>query len=150
MGFDQDLNKAWQQAKAQTITLLAEKRQLSPQAAETLMPTISDCRISQVVNIKKGIHCLSPKEASGAEDLDRPTAETVNSYVTHAKDADLNKAMDAASMAMLKWLETNKKVARLDAYGLASVAMDCRVGTVSEAEKNVHCLIPKSLWRTSR
>ena len=150
MGFDQNLNKAWQQAKAQTIMLLAEKRQLSPQAAETLMPTISDCRISQVVNIKKGVHCLSPKESSGAEDLDRPTAETADSYVTHAKDADLNKAMDAASMAMLKWLETNKKVARLDAYGLASVAMDCRVGTVSEAEKNVHCLIPKSLWRTSR
>jgi acetamidase/formamidase len=150
MGFDQDLNKAWQQAKAQTIGLLADKRQLSPEAAETLMPTISDCRISQVVNIKKGIHCLSPKEASGAEDLDRPTAETIDFNVTHAKDSDLNKAMDAASMAMLKWLETNKKVARLDAYGLASVAMDCRVGTVSEAEKNVHCLIPKSLWRTSR
>jgi acetamidase/formamidase len=149
MGFDQDLNNAWQQARAQTIMLLAEKRQLSQETAQTLMPTISDCRISQVVNIKKGIHCLSPKEASGAEDLDRPTAETIDSYVTHAKDADLNKAMDAASMAMLKWLETNKKIARLDAYGLASVAMDCRVGTVSETEKSVHCLIPKSLWRTA-
>jgi acetamidase/formamidase len=50
---------------------------------------------------------------------------------------------------MLKWLETNKKIARLDAYGLASVAMDCRVGTVSETEKSVHCLIPKNLWRTA-
>jgi acetamidase/formamidase len=149
MGFDQDLNQAWQQAKAQTIKLLAEKRRLSPEAAEKLMPTVSDCRISQVVNIKKGIHCLSPKEEKGREDLERPTNETSNYYVAHAGDADLNKAMDAASMAMLKWLETSKKIARLDAYGLASVAMDCRVGTASEAVKNVHCLIPKSIWRTA-
>jgi acetamidase/formamidase len=149
MGFDPDLNKAWPQAKAQTIKLLAEKRRLSPEAAETLMPSISDCRISQVVNIKKGIHCLSPKDESGREDLERPTSETVQTYVTHARGADLNKAMDAASMAMLKWLESNKKISRLDAYGLASVAMDCRVGAVSETEKNVHCLIPKSLWRTA-
>ena len=36
--------------------------------------------------------------------------------------------------------------ARLDAYGLASVAMDCRIGALSDAEKNVHCVLPKSLW----
>jgi acetamidase/formamidase len=149
MGFDQDLNKAWQQAKAQTIKLLAEKRKLSPEAAERLMPTVSECRVSQVVNIKKGIHCLSPKDADGQEDLERPTKETSRYYVTHAGDADLNKAMDTASMAMLKWLEGSKKIARLDAYGLASVAMDCRVGAVSDAEKSIHCLIPKSIWRTA-
>jgi acetamidase/formamidase len=36
-----------------------------------------------------------------------------------------------------------------DAYGLASVAMDCRVSAVSDAEKNVHCLMPKSIWANS-
>jgi acetamidase/formamidase len=146
MGFDQDLNKAWDQAKAQTIAFLAEQRNIAPEAAAGLMPTVSDCRVSQVVNIKKGIHCLNPKNANDREDLDRPTAETAAYYVSHAKDADLNKAMNDASMGMIKWLEAEKKVARLDAYGLASVAMDCRVGGVSDAEKNVHCLMPKSIW----
>jgi acetamidase/formamidase len=49
-------------------------------------------------------------------------------------------------MGMIKLMETEKKIPRLDAYGLASVAMDCRVGVVSDTEKNVHCLMPKSLW----
>ncbi|MFL5045497.1 MAG: acetamidase/formamidase family protein [Xanthobacteraceae bacterium] len=150
MGFDQDLNKAWDQAKAQTIKFLSEQRSVSADQAAQLMPTVSDCRVSQVVNIKKGIHCLSPKQASDKEDMERPTAETAQYYVAHVKDADLNKAMDGASMAMIKWLESEKKVARLDAYGLASVAMDCRVGAISEAEKNVHCLLPKSLWQAPK
>jgi acetamidase/formamidase len=150
MGFDQDLNKAWDQTKAQTVKFLSEQRNISPDQAGQLMPTVSDCRVSQVVNVKKGIHCLSPKQTSDREDMERPTAETAQYYVTHVKDADLNKAMDGASMAMIKWLESDKKIARLDAYGLASVAMDCRVGAISETEKNIHCLLPKSLWQAPR
>lgn len=150
MGFDPDLNKAWDQARAQTIKFLAEQRNVSADQAAQLMPTISDCRVSQVVNVKKGVHCLSPKRTSDQEDMERPTAETAQYYVAHVKDADLNKAMDGASMAMIKWLESEKKIARLDAYGLASVAMDCRVGAISESEKNVHCLLPKSLWQAPK
>jgi acetamidase/formamidase len=52
-------------------------------------------------------------------------------------------------MGMIKFLESEKKIARLDAYGLASVAMDCRVGAISDTEKNVHCLMPKSIWVAS-
>jgi acetamidase/formamidase len=150
MGFDQDLNKAWDQAKSQTVKFLAEQRNVSAADAGQLMSTVSDCRVSQVVNVKKGIHCLNPKNAADREDMERPTAETGQYYVQHAKDADLNKAMDAASMATIKWLESEKKIARLDAYGLASVAMDCRVGAISDAEKNVHCLLPKSIWQAPK
>jgi len=146
MGFDPDLNKAWMQAKAQTVELLAELRGVSAEQAEKLMPTVADCRVSQVVNVKKGIHCLNPKNPREAEDLERPTKETSKYLVSYAKDADLNKAMDDASMGMIRMLETDRKIARLDAYGLASVAMDCRIGAVSDAEKNVHCLMPKSIW----
>jgi acetamidase/formamidase len=146
MGFDQDLNKAWAQTKAQTIKYLAEQRKISPEQAEKLMASVSDCRVSQVVNIKKGIHCLNPKNVSDKEDMERPTKETSKYYVAHAKDADLNKAMNDASMGMIKFLENEKKIARLDAYGLASAAMDCRVGAISDTEKNVHCLVPKSIW----
>ncbi len=150
MGFDQDLNKAWDQTKAQTVKFLVEQRNVTAEQAATLMPTVSDCRVSQVVNVKKGIHCLNPKNVSDKEDMERPTAETASYYVTHVKDADLNKAMNEASRAMIKWLESEKKIARLDAYGLASVAMDCRVGAISDTEKNVHCLIPKSLWQAPK
>jgi len=150
MGFDQDLNKAWDQVKAQTIKYLSEQRNLSADQAAKLMPTVSDCRVSQVVNVKKGIHCLNPKSTRDKEDMERPAKETAKYYVSHAKDVDLNKAMNDASMGMIKWLETEKKIARLDAYGLASVAMDCRVGAVSDTEKNVHCLMPKSIWVAKR
>jgi acetamidase/formamidase len=150
MGFDQDLNKEWGQAREQTVKFLAEQRNVAGDEAARLMPTVADCRVSQVVNVKKGIHCLSPKNVGEREDMERPTRETAAAYVTHAKDADLNKAMNDASRAMIKWLESEKKIARLDAYGLASVAMDCRVGAVSDAEKNVHCLLPKSLWQAPR
>jgi acetamidase/formamidase len=150
MGFDADLNKAWDQAKAQTVKFLAEQRNISPEQAATLMPTVSDCRVSQVVNVKKGIHCLNSKNVRAKEDMERPTRETPKYYVTYVKDADLNKAMNDASMAMIKLLESDKKIARLDAYGLASVAMDCRVGSVSDTEKNVHCLMPKSIWQKPR
>jgi acetamidase/formamidase len=149
MGFDQDMNKAWAQAKAQTVKFLSEQRGISAEQAEKLMPSVSDCRVSQVVNIKKGIHCLNPKNVRDKEDMERPTKETPKYLVFHAKDADLNKAMNDASMGMIKLLESEKKIERLDAYGLASVAMDCRVGAISDAEKNVHCVMPKSIWVAS-
>jgi len=150
MGFDQDLNKAWDWAKNQTVKFLSGQRKISAEQAAALMPKVSDCRISQVVNVKKGVHCLSPKNAGGKEDMERPIAENARYYVSYAKDADLNKAMDAASMGMIKFLEAGKGIARLDAYGLASVAMDCRLGAMSESEKSVHCLVPKGLWQTPK
>ena len=150
MGFDQDLNKALDFVKEQTAKMLAEQRKISTDDAAKLMHEVSDCRISQVVNIKKGIHCLNPKDPKGKEDMERPTKETARYYVSHAKDPNLNKAMDDASRAMIRFLEEKKGIARLDAYGLASVAMDCRVGDVWGAEKNVHCLIPKSIWQSAK
>src|SRR6266849_6202007 len=100
MGFDADLNKAWDQAKAETVTFLSAQRNVAAAQAAQLMMTVSDCRVSQVVNVKKGIHCLNPKDPSAREDMERPTAETAQYYVAHVKDADLNKAMNDASMAM--------------------------------------------------
>src|ERR1700704_4273939 len=80
MGFDQDLNKAWDQARSETIKFLAEQRSVPEGQAGTLMSTVSDCRVSQVVNVKKGIHCLSPKNVSGKEDMERPNRETSEYY----------------------------------------------------------------------
>jgi acetamidase/formamidase len=147
MGFDNDLNLAWNQALAQTIKFIGEQRGQSAEAAALTMASVSDCRVSQVVNIKKGIHCLTPKDARASGIPERPLVENGEYYVSAARDVDLNKAMDAASMGMIKFLEQKKGIARLDAYGLASAAMDCRIGDMSAPENNVHCVMPKSLWR---
>ena len=147
MGFDSDLNLAWNQALAQTLKFIGEQRKISPAEAGIAMASVSDCRISQVVNIKKGVHCMTPKDLRATGIPPRPAAEDATLYVSAARDADLNKAMDSASMGMIKFLEQKKNVARLDAYGLASGAMDCRIGDMTGAEKNVHCVMPKSLWR---
>jgi acetamidase/formamidase len=48
---------------------------------------------------------------------------------------------------MIKLLENKTNMRALDAYGLVSLAMDCRVGAVSNSEKSIHCLLPKSMWQ---
>ena len=53
-------------------------------------------------------------------------------------------------MGMINLLVEKRKMTRLDAYGLTSIAGDCRLGATSDAEKNVHCLTPKSLWQAPR
>src|SRR5258706_10436559 len=101
MGFDRDLNLAWNQALAQTVKFISEQRKLAPDAAAATMGSVSDCRVSQVVNIKKGIHCMTPKNLAATGIPERPAAETSAYYVTTRRDVDLNKAMDGASMAMI-------------------------------------------------
>ena len=54
--------------------------------------------------------------------------------------------MDAPSWSMIELLQKEKSLSRLDAYSLASMTMDCRVGEMESDEKGVHCLVPKSLW----
>ncbi|MBS1132682.1 MAG: amidase, partial [Proteobacteria bacterium] len=150
MGFDKDLNLAWEGAKAQTVKYLGEQRNLSAEEAAKLMPKVSDCRVSQVVNIKKGIHCMNPKDLKAKGIPERPLAETKDYLVSVGNDADANKAMDNASMGMIDALQKSKGLSRLDAYALVSMAMDCRVGDMSGPQKSIHCLLPKSLWVTAK
>jgi acetamidase/formamidase len=146
MGFDEDLTKALANAKAETATLLAEQRKISPQQALALVSATSDCRVTQVVDGKKGVHCISSKDTGKSLAAPRPTTETADYLVTYAADGDMNKAMDAASWSMIELLQKQKSLSRLDAYALASMTMDCRVGEMDAAAKGVHCLVPKSVW----
>jgi len=146
MGFDEDLNKALENAKSETGRLLAAQRGISADAALKLMPSVSDCRVTQVVDIKKGVHCMNPKDPAKRLAAPRPTSETTQELVTWARDADMNKAMNEASWSMLQQLQQARGLSRLDAYAIASIAMDCRVGEMMAAEKSVHCAVPKSLW----
>jgi acetamidase/formamidase len=150
MGFDEDLNKALANARSETAKFLAEQRKLSPELAMALVSKTSDCRVTQVVDVKKGIHCISSKDAGTSLAEPRPTAENAQYLVTYASNANLNKAMDDASWSMIELLQKAKNLTRLDAYGLASMTMDCRVGEMDAAEKGVHCLVPKSMWVASK
>jgi acetamidase/formamidase len=104
-----------------------------------------------VVDVNKGLHCFNaknPRERRRIEAL--PERESRAYLVTVAKNADLNKAMDDASWAMIELLQKDKQLSRLDAYGLASMVMDCRLAAPAGGEKAVHCLVPKSTWVASR
>ena len=79
MGFDEDLTKALANAKSETAKFLAEQRKISPDQAMALVSKTSDCRVTQVVDIKKGVHCMTSKDAGKSLVELRPTAETPQS-----------------------------------------------------------------------
>lgn len=146
VGYDEDLNKALDLLKAETTKFLVEERKLSREQAEQAMLDGWNCPVAEVVNIVKGTYCMLPKQAGAPRPSPLPTEDTPEMFATHAKDPDLNKAMDGASMAMIDALVRKKGLTRLDSYALASVAMDCRIAPPRAGDKEVHCIVPKSLW----
>lgn len=145
MGYDKDLNKAFDILKQETIKLIADKRQVTPTEAEKIMIATWNCPIAEVVNGIQGVYCMVPKNTS-TKAYDLPKADNDKLFVTYAKDADLEKAMKTASMAMIDKLVTNKKLSRVDAYTLASFSMDCRIAPHQTGDKTVHCMLAKNLW----
>jgi acetamidase/formamidase len=151
VGIDRDLNKALDILKSETTNFLMEQRKIGKEQAEKLMMASWDCRVSQVVDVNKGLHCFSAKNPRGKRRVEAlPDRENMLYLVTVGRDADLNKAMDDASWAMIELLQSQKKLSRLDAYGLASMVMDCRLAAPVGEQKAVHCLVPLSTWVASR
>ena len=62
MGFDEDLDDAAKQALREMIRLITELTGLSAQDAYTLCSIASDLRVTQMVNLIKGVHCVILKE----------------------------------------------------------------------------------------
>jgi len=146
MGFDEDLNKALEQAKSESAKLIAELRGLTREEAARLVPQVADCRVTQLVDVKKGVHCMVPKSPSAKLTEPRPDTDDARWIVSYRKGSDLNKVADDASWGVLEALQRQRGLTPLDAYGLASITMDCRVGEMMAAERAIHCLVPKSLW----
>lgn len=63
MGFDEDLNKAMVIAVREAVNLLADQKQvpLNRYEAYALVSMVGDCRVTQVVDVRKGVHCMIPK-----------------------------------------------------------------------------------------
>ena len=71
----------------------------------------SDCRVTQVVDIKKGVHCMTSKRRSPSRSPKRDRRRDTPQYlVTYAADADMNKAMDDASWAMIELAAEGQRV----------------------------------------
>jgi acetamidase/formamidase len=62
-GFDEDLNKAMVNATREAVNFLEQQKMvpLTRQEAYLLVSIVGDCRVSQVVDIRKGVHCMIPK-----------------------------------------------------------------------------------------
>lgn len=145
VGYDKDLNKALVLLKEETTKLIMDEYNVSRPKAQTILMQTWNCPIAEVVNGVKGTYCIVPKKLSQhAPPL--PKSDTSTSFVTFAKDSDLQQAMQKAAMAMLDKIVAEKKITRQDAYTLASLTMDCRIAPYVSGEKAVHCMLAKSLW----
>ena len=62
-GFDEDLNKSMVNATREAVNFLTEQTMvpLTRYEAYSLVSMVGDCRVSQVVDIRKGVHCMIPK-----------------------------------------------------------------------------------------
>jgi acetamidase/formamidase len=63
MGFDEDLNEAMKIAVREAVRFLSEQKMvpMTRDEAYALASMVADCRVTQVVDIRKGVHCMLPK-----------------------------------------------------------------------------------------
>ncbi|MBM3516421.1 MAG: amidase [Alphaproteobacteria bacterium] len=61
MGFDPDLDDAAKQALRDMIGMITERTNLSREDAYSLCSLAADLRVSQLVNVHKGVHVMLPK-----------------------------------------------------------------------------------------
>jgi acetamidase/formamidase len=68
LGFDEDLDEAMKIAVRETVKFLAEQKMvpMSRDEAYALTSMVGDCRVTQVVDVRKGVHCMVPKNIFAA------------------------------------------------------------------------------------
>lgn len=75
-----------------------------------------------------------------------PFAETDTHWYALGMDPDLNEALRIALRNALDFLELRAGLTRLDAYSLASVAVNFRITQSVDINKGVHAMIPKAIF----
>ena len=76
-----------------------------------------------------------------------PRAETPTHWITLGLHENLEEAMKLAIRECLKFLVEEKQLARVDAYALASIAVDFEVTQVVDGVKGIHAMIPKAIFK---
>jgi acetamidase/formamidase len=61
VGFDESLDQAMTIAVRETVDFLTREKGLERNEAYSLAALAADCRVSQVVDVRKGVHCMVPK-----------------------------------------------------------------------------------------
>ena len=146
VGYDTDLNKALDSLKDETVHFIMKERNVPKDQAEKVMYSTWNCPISEVVNGVEGVYCMIPKDKSVATPFVLPSADTATQYVTVAKNANVHQAMKDASWAMIQKISKLKKMKPIDTYVLMSLTLDCRIAPYHSGDKEVHCMLDKSLW----
>lgn len=145
VGYDEDLDKALDINKSETVKLIMDKHRLSQSEATDTMYRTWDCRISEVVNQVLGTHCVIPKNLNGPSTPKLPTQDTATEWVSTGTAPKMLDAMKVAARAALDKMASNLDITRDDAYHLASMVLDCRIDRWQGGDKTVACMVPKSI-----
>jgi len=145
VGYDTNLNRAFDILKEETIKLIVELRSVSENEAKKIMLDTWNCPIAEVVNGVQGVYCMVPKNTKQTRQT-LLKEDNAQFFATYGKNADLEKAMKIASLNMIDKVASIKKITREDAYTLASFTMDCRIAPHISGDKEVHCTMAKNLW----
>lgn len=145
VGYDEDLDKAFDINKAETVKLIMATRHLSRADAVNVMERTWDCRISEVVDEVLGTYCVVPKDPAAPPAPALPTGDTPTAWVSSASAPKALDAMKVAASAALDKMASNLEITRNDAYHLATMVLDCRIDRWTGGDKTVACSVPKSI-----
>jgi acetamidase/formamidase len=81
------------------------------------------------------------------QQLKWPRAETPTHFMTMGLDPDLDEATRLATREMVDFLVAEKRLSRVDAYVLCSLAVDLRVTQAVDGTKGIHALIAKAVFK---
>lgn len=146
VGYDADLNKTLPSVIEESITFIMKQQKISRAKAIAFYYRTWNCPIAEVVNGVDGTYCMIPKDPHAPTPAPMLIMDNDDYFVTVAKNADALQAMKDASWAMMNKLVKKKGMTLSDSYVLASVAMDCRFAPYKSGDKQIHCIMPKSLW----
>ena len=76
-----------------------------------------------------------------------PRAETATDYIAMATDEDLAKATKAAIQEMVDFLVAEKKLDKLAAYQLTSIAGNVAITQLVDGKVGVHVKMPKEIFK---
>ena len=76
-----------------------------------------------------------------------PRAETPTEFITMGTDEDLTKATKVAIQEMIDFLVAAKKLDKMAAYQLASIAADVHITQLVDGKVGVHVKLPKGIFK---
>ena len=152
VGYDEDLDKAFDINRAEAVKLIADKQGLSADDAARAFEKTWDCRISEVVDEVLGSYCVVPKDLNpaAARTPNLPTSDTATAWVSTATAPKALDAMKTAASAALDSMAANLDITRNDAYHLATMVLDCRIDRWNGGDKTVACMVPRSIKVSAR